>query len=122
MAMFRDRAAAHDASRDPKVEPVTEQPQCVVGPMRDYQLEGLRWLVSRVGDSGVNAILADEMVRVRSGPQKRKPYACWHFTSACMWICGHPARAGAEEEEQCNSSSSSAPPRAGCPILCPQAN
>ncbi|BDA46823.1 probable global transcription activator SNF2L1 [Coccomyxa sp. Obi] len=60
-ATIRDKAAAHDASTDPKVEPVMEQPQCVVGPMRDYQLEGLRWLVSRVGDSGVNAILADEM-------------------------------------------------------------
>lgn len=68
MAICRARAAAHDASRDPKVEPVMEQPECVVGPMRDYQLEGLRWLVSRVGDSGVNAILADEMVRLRSRP------------------------------------------------------
>lgn len=39
------------------------QPECVTGPMREYQMEGLRWLVQRVGDAGVNAILADEMVR-----------------------------------------------------------
>lgn len=61
--MRREKAAAHDASKDAKVEPVDAQPECVVGAMREYQLEGLRWLVSRVGDSGVNAILADEMVR-----------------------------------------------------------
>ena len=34
--------------------------------MREYQVEGLRWMVSRLGDSGVNAILADEMVRASS--------------------------------------------------------
>ena len=31
--------------------------------MRDYQIAGLNWLV-RLYDSGINGILADEMVRV----------------------------------------------------------
>lgn len=31
-------------------------------PMRDYQIAGLNWLV-RLHDSGINGILADEMVR-----------------------------------------------------------
>ncbi len=66
------------------VEPVMEQPQCVVGPMRDYQLEGLRWLVSRVGDSGVNAILADEMVCLRLRPQKQVAPAHLHARAAAM--------------------------------------
>ena len=39
------------------------QPESVVGEMREYQLEGLKWLVARF-DDGINTILADEMVRV----------------------------------------------------------
>ena len=38
------------------------QPECVAGEMREYQLEGLKWLVARF-DDGINTILADEMVR-----------------------------------------------------------
>ena len=38
-----------------------EQPSCIVGGiMRQYQLDGLRWLVSTY-DNGISAILADEM-------------------------------------------------------------
>ena len=40
---------------------VTVQPSCIVGgKMRDYQLEGLNWLV-RLYDNDINGILADEM-------------------------------------------------------------
>jgi hypothetical protein len=46
--------------------PVEFQPACITGEMREYQLEGLRWLVARY-DDGLNAILADEMVRGGSG-------------------------------------------------------
>ena len=38
------------------------QPESVGGEMREYQLEGLKWLVARY-DDGINTILADEMVR-----------------------------------------------------------
>jgi len=37
------------------------QPESVAGEMREYQLEGLKWLVARY-DDGINTILADEMV------------------------------------------------------------
>lgn len=32
------------------------------GPLRDYQIRGLNWLIS-LYENGVNGILADEMVR-----------------------------------------------------------
>lgn len=52
--------APADEARPPAVE---FQPEGVTGgEMREYQLAGLRWLVDRF-DDGVNAILADEMVR-----------------------------------------------------------
>ena len=36
------------------------QPSSIVAPMRDYQLEGLNWLIS-LHEGGLNGILADEM-------------------------------------------------------------
>lgn len=36
------------------------QPPAILGDMRDYQLEGLRFMTSMF-DNGMNAILADEM-------------------------------------------------------------
>jgi SNF2 family DNA or RNA helicase len=40
----------------------------VQGTMRNYQLEGLNWLI-KLYDNGINGILADEMVRdVDDGP------------------------------------------------------
>ena len=44
--------------------------------MREYQVEGLRWMVSRLGDSGVNAILADEMVRACCAREGRTVNHC----------------------------------------------
>ena len=35
------------------------------GTMRDYQIEGLNWLI-KLYDNGINGILADEMVRIRA--------------------------------------------------------
>ena len=58
----RHKAAQHRPEREPKREAVEVQPECIGGIMREYQVEGLRWIVSRLGDAGVNAILADEMV------------------------------------------------------------
>jgi SNF2 family DNA or RNA helicase len=37
------------------------------GKMRDYQLQGLNWMVS-LHHNGINGILADEMVRPGAGP------------------------------------------------------
>ncbi|KAK9807695.1 hypothetical protein WJX72_006345 [[Myrmecia] bisecta] len=51
-------AAAHDNGERP--EPVEFQPEAITGKMREYQLEGLKWMVSCF-DHGINAILADEM-------------------------------------------------------------
>jgi hypothetical protein len=62
MPACRERAAAHDVTADEAQEPVEAQPQCIRGAMREYQLEGLKWLVSCLGDQGVNCFLADEMV------------------------------------------------------------
>ncbi len=36
------------------------QPGCIKGEMRDYQLEGLNWMIS-LHENGLNGILADEM-------------------------------------------------------------
>lgn len=41
---------------------LTVQPACIkFGKMRDYQLQGLNWLI-HLYDNGINGILADEMV------------------------------------------------------------
>ncbi len=53
----------YNAAADPIHAPVESQPACLQGEMREYQVEGLRWMVSRLADSGVNCILADEMAR-----------------------------------------------------------
>lgn len=43
---------------------LTVQPSCIkFGKMRDYQLQGLNWLI-HLYDNGINGILADEMVRM----------------------------------------------------------
>ena len=58
-------AAAAEAPEDEERPPPVEfQPESVVGEMREYQLEGLKWLVARF-DDGINTILADEMVCLR---------------------------------------------------------
>merc|ERR1712025_475555 len=36
------------------------QPPCVTGKMREYQLQGLNWMI-HLFDNGINGILADEM-------------------------------------------------------------
>lgn len=38
----------------------TESPEFIQGVMRNYQVEGLNWLIS-LHDNGINGILADEM-------------------------------------------------------------
>ena len=46
------------------------------GQMREYQLQGLNWLI-HLYDNGINGILADEMVRRRTfttcGPARGEP-------------------------------------------------
>jgi SWI/SNF-related matrix-associated actin-dependent regulator of chromatin subfamily A member 5 len=40
---------------------LTKQPACIAhGKMRDYQLEGLNWMI-KLNENGINGILADEM-------------------------------------------------------------
>ncbi len=40
------------------------QPSIVTGKMREYQIQGLNWLI-HLYDNGINGILADEMVSWR---------------------------------------------------------
>ena len=41
---------------------LNQQPSVIMGQMREYQLQGLNWLI-HLYDNGINGILADEMVR-----------------------------------------------------------
>ena len=50
----RDEADEHEATY------LTAQPSTLNGKMRQYQLEGLNWMI-RLQENGVNGILADEM-------------------------------------------------------------
>jgi SWI/SNF-related matrix-associated actin-dependent regulator of chromatin subfamily A member 5 len=50
----RDEADEHEATY------LTVQPSSLMGKMRQYQLEGLNWMI-RLQENGVNGILADEM-------------------------------------------------------------
>lgn len=72
--------AQEDEERPP---PVEFQPEGITGgEMREYQLAGLRWLVAR-WDDGVNAILADEMVRTVHAVL-RQPTACLLFVDQTL--------------------------------------
>ena len=54
---------------------LTVQPGCIKAKMRDYQLQGLNFLI-KLYENGVNGILADEMVRALYGPRPRRtPYS-----------------------------------------------
>ena len=53
-------ALEDEAERSSTFAPLTEQPSCITGKMRGYQLEGLNWMI-KLYDSGVSGILADEM-------------------------------------------------------------
>lgn len=44
---------------------LTVQPSVITGQMREYQMQGLNWLI-HLYDNGINGILADEMVCKRS--------------------------------------------------------
>ncbi len=75
-------AAAAEAPEDEERPPPVEfQPESVVGEMREYQLEGLKWLVARF-DDGINTILADEMVRVRRDRQREDVSARFAYVHA----------------------------------------
>ena len=57
----QDEAAALEEADEHEATFLTEQPTTIgFGKMRDYQLEGLNWMV-RLQENGVNGILADEM-------------------------------------------------------------
>lgn len=49
--------AAAAAPHEVRPPPVDFQPPCISGQMREYQVEGLRWMVNQY-DEGINAILA----------------------------------------------------------------
>lgn len=56
-----EMAAMENSQRTTRL---TVQPECIkFGTMRDYQVEGLNWLIS-LYDRGINGILADEMVSI----------------------------------------------------------
>lgn len=56
-AKVQARAAT---DRHELVQYYTESPNFIQGQMRDYQVEGLNWLIS-LYENGINGILADEM-------------------------------------------------------------
>ncbi|GAX72787.1 hypothetical protein CEUSTIGMA_g243.t1 [Chlamydomonas eustigma] len=58
--VVKGAAAEHKVAQLPVLDPVSEQPAEILGTMREYQLQGLAWMV-RCFDHGINAILADEM-------------------------------------------------------------
>ncbi len=60
VAMTIEAKAAHAPTDYTLPEPVQEQPACIKGEMREYQVAGLQWLV-KCYDHGINAILADEV-------------------------------------------------------------
>lgn len=58
-----DQAAALEEADEHEATFLTEQPSTLGhGKMRDYQLEGLNWMI-RLQENGVNGILADEYVK-----------------------------------------------------------
>ena len=74
--MMLQAAGADDAAAKSKADGFTrlsKQPKCIAhGTMRDYQLEGLNWLI-KLHEHGINGILADEM-----GPARRcRRSRCW---------------------------------------------
>ena len=59
-----------EAHTQPHVTRLLTQPSCVVGEMRDYQLEALNWLI-RLHEQKINGILADEMGLGTAHPSHR---------------------------------------------------
>jgi SWI/SNF-related matrix-associated actin-dependent regulator of chromatin subfamily A member 5 len=56
-----DEELMAEGQKETRATRLTVQPKCIkYGTMRDYQLEGLNWLIS-LYDRGINGILADEM-------------------------------------------------------------
>ena len=69
---------------------LTVQPSCIkFGQMRDYQLQGLNWLI-HLYDNGINGILADEMVRALHLLLCREPMICIGITSSVWTEAGSP--------------------------------
>lgn len=59
---------------------LSTQPSVIAnGQMREYQLQGLNWLI-HLYDNGINGILADEMVRPPDAPHFLTQPPC---TTAC---------------------------------------
>lgn len=57
---MRYKAEPEDTNDDKKSVYLTVSPPFINGEMRDYQIDGLNWLVS-LYDNGINGILADDM-------------------------------------------------------------
>lgn len=57
---MRYKSELEDSIEDTKSVYLTASPAFIVGEMRDYQIDGLNWLVS-LSDNGINGILADDM-------------------------------------------------------------
>lgn len=63
------------------------QPPSILGDMRDYQLEGLKFMTSMF-DNGMNAILADEMglgktLQVGSKHNLASKPVLWQSSASC---------------------------------------
>lgn len=58
-----DEILKDDADETHVTTRLQSQPKCITGSMREYQMQGLNWLI-HLYDNGINGILADEMVRI----------------------------------------------------------
>jgi hypothetical protein len=56
------------------------------GTLREYQLQGLNWLI-HLYDNGINGILADEMVRRQRSPAGRGCHVVWMHSSRWRQEC-----------------------------------
>jgi hypothetical protein len=77
--LHRMRSASSTTSASPPEEEEVQQPRCIQGEMRDYQLRGLNFMVG-MHRQNLGMILADEMGLVRtlaSGPPSRQSDQCF---------------------------------------------
>lgn len=84
-------ACAHRSRRPPPLPNAA----CLAATLREYQLEGLRWLV-QMWDAGMNAILAGAGVGSLEGGAPWQRTACTRLLRACTgmpaWSEPSPAR------------------------------
>ena len=75
MLRCRAEAARHSRVAHALPEPVTKQPEGIKGTMREYQIEGLSFMVARF-DEGIHPILAGAPVLCQCDVRAASSHAC----------------------------------------------